>query len=108
MFLPLVYIMLFLLKSILNNPIKKVVDNAIIVLIAFLVIFSQVQKKIQEELDCKIGMERPPSLNDRGKLPYLEATIREVLRIRPVSPLLIPHVALTNSRYIFTWGGGGQ
>ncbi|XP_023654110.1 steroid 17-alpha-hydroxylase/17,20 lyase isoform X1 [Paramormyrops kingsleyae] len=65
--------------------------------IAYLIHNPQVQKKIQEELDCQIGMERPPSLNDRGKLPYLEATIREVLRIRPVSPLLIPHVALTNS-----------
>ncbi|KAJ8402739.1 hypothetical protein AAFF_G00364110 [Aldrovandia affinis] len=65
--------------------------------IAFLIHHPQVQKKIQEELDCKIGMDRHPKLSDRGNLPYLEATIREVLRIRPVSPLLIPHVALADS-----------
>ncbi|XP_072534206.1 steroid 17-alpha-hydroxylase/17,20 lyase [Salminus brasiliensis] len=65
--------------------------------IAYLIHHPQVQKKIQEELDSKIGRERHPQLSDRGNLPYLEATIREVLRIRPVSPLLIPHVALSDS-----------
>lgn len=53
---------------------------------------------IQDELDSKVGRHRSPQLGDRGSLPYLEATIREVLRIRPVAPLLIPHVALSDTR----------
>lgn len=57
------------------------------------------QRRIQEELDSKVGGDRSPQLSDRGSLPYLEATIREVLRIRPVAPLLIPHVALSDTRY---------
>ncbi|KAL2083457.1 hypothetical protein ACEWY4_021230 [Coilia grayii] len=65
--------------------------------IAYLVHHPQVQAKIQAELDRKIGRERHPQLSDRGNLPYLEATIREVLRIRPVSPLLIPHMALADT-----------
>ncbi|XP_069045260.1 steroid 17-alpha-hydroxylase/17,20 lyase-like [Lepisosteus oculatus] len=65
--------------------------------IAYLIHHPQVQKKVQDELDSKIGMGRHPTLSDRGNLPYLEATIREVIRIRPVSPLLIPHVALSDT-----------
>uniref|UniRef100_A0A4W5RD00 Cytochrome P450, family 17, subfamily A, polypeptide 1 n=1 Tax=Hucho hucho TaxID=62062 RepID=A0A4W5RD00_9TELE len=65
--------------------------------IAYLIHHPQVQKRIQEELDSVVGGDRPPQLSDRGSLPYLEATIREVLRIRPVAPLLIPHVAQTDT-----------
>ncbi|XP_054839888.1 steroid 17-alpha-hydroxylase/17,20 lyase [Eublepharis macularius] len=57
----------------------------------------EVQQKIQEELDQEVGFNRHPQLNDRQHLPYLEATISEVLRIRPVSPLLIPHEALEDT-----------
>lgn len=65
--------------------------------LAYLIHHPQVQIRIQKELDQKVGMDRAPQLSDRGSLPYLEATIREVLRIRPVAPLLIPHVALTDT-----------
>lgn len=65
--------------------------------VAYLIHHPEVQRQIQEELDQKVGLERVPQLRDRGSLPYLEATIREVLRIRPVAPLLIPHVALSDT-----------
>ncbi|XP_048407379.1 steroid 17-alpha-hydroxylase/17,20 lyase isoform X2 [Stegostoma tigrinum] len=57
----------------------------------------KVQKKIQEEIDSKVGLNRTPQLSDRNNMHFLSATISEVLRIQPVSPLLIPHVALADS-----------
>ncbi|KAJ6669098.1 hypothetical protein lerEdw1_007907, partial [Lerista edwardsae] len=64
----------------------------------YLLHYPEVQQKIQEELDQNIGFNRHPKLSDRLHLPYFEATISEILRIRPVSALLIPHMALEDTR----------
>ncbi|XP_028631473.1 steroid 17-alpha-hydroxylase/17,20 lyase [Grammomys surdaster] len=62
-------------------------------ILAFLVHNPEVMKKIQKEIDQHIGFHRTPTFSDRTHLLMLEATIREVLRIRPVAPMLIPHKA---------------
>uniref|UniRef100_A0A2K6SIR5 Steroid 17-alpha-hydroxylase/17,20 lyase n=1 Tax=Saimiri boliviensis boliviensis TaxID=39432 RepID=A0A2K6SIR5_SAIBB len=53
----------------------------------------KVKKKLYEEIDQNVGFSRTPTISDRNCLLLLEATIREVLRIRPVAPMLIPHKA---------------
>lgn len=58
----------------------------------------QVQQRVQQELDEHVGSERPVRASDRGRLPYLDCVINEGMRIRPVSPVLIPHTAVTDSR----------
>uniref|UniRef100_A0A452SQU9 Steroid 17-alpha-hydroxylase/17,20 lyase n=1 Tax=Ursus americanus TaxID=9643 RepID=A0A452SQU9_URSAM len=65
--------------------------------VAFLLHNPQLQKKIQEEIDQNVGFGRTPNMSDRNQLIWLEATIREVLRIRPVAPTLIPHKAIVDS-----------
>ncbi|XP_015350221.1 steroid 17-alpha-hydroxylase/17,20 lyase [Marmota marmota marmota] len=66
-------------------------------IVAFLLHNPQVKKKIHEEIDQNVGFSRTPTFSDRNHLLMLEATIREVLRIRPVAPMLIPHKANTDS-----------
>uniref|UniRef100_A0A2K5PYY9 Steroid 17-alpha-hydroxylase/17,20 lyase n=1 Tax=Cebus imitator TaxID=2715852 RepID=A0A2K5PYY9_CEBIM len=57
----------------------------------------KVKKKLYEEIDQNVGFNRTPTISDRSCLLLLEATIREVLRIRPVAPMLIPHKANVDS-----------
>ena len=46
-----------------------------------LVLYPQVQKKAQEEIDSVLGTDMTlPSLQDRERLPYINAVITEALR----------------------------
>ncbi|KAI8495187.1 cytochrome P450 2 sub U member 1 [Branchiostoma belcheri] len=44
---------------------------------------------VQQELDAVVG-EGLPALSHRSQLPYVNACLLEVMRIRPIGPLLIP------------------
>ncbi|XP_013924935.1 PREDICTED: cytochrome P450 1A1-like [Thamnophis sirtalis] len=50
----------------------------------------EIQMKIQEEIDEKIGL-RPPKFEDRKNLHYTEAFINEVFRHSSFIPFTIPH-----------------
>ncbi|XP_066283351.1 cytochrome P450 2U1-like [Branchiostoma lanceolatum] len=49
-----------------------------------------IQDKVQEELDAVIG-ESLPTLSHRSQLPYVNACLLEVMRIRTLVPLGVPH-----------------
>ena len=49
--------------------------------------YPEKQKKCQAELDRVVGRARLPTFGDRHNLPYVCATVRELLRWRPVGPL---------------------
>ncbi|KAL8196939.1 UNVERIFIED_CONTAM: hypothetical protein K2H54_002417 [Gekko kuhli] len=59
--------------------------------LAYLVVYPEIQKKIQGEIDETIGSERKPRLSDRPLLPYTEAFIQEVFRHSSFLPFTIPH-----------------
>lgn len=48
-----------------------------------LLVNSEVQEKAQAELDDIVGAQRLPTLDDRPRLPYIEAVISESLRWIP-------------------------
>lgn len=63
----------------------------------FMIFHPQIQTKVQQEID-EILQGRQPSLADRGRLPYTEATLQEIQRLGLVAPLTIPHVAQENTK----------
>jgi hypothetical protein len=50
-------------------------------------------KRAQEELDIVIGRDRVLEESDLPNLKYLEAIVKETLRLYPAGPLLLPRVA---------------
>ncbi|KAI0071338.1 cytochrome P450 [Panus rudis PR-1116 ss-1] len=56
-----------------------------------MVLYPEVQKKAQKELDSVLGIEVLPNFHDRPSLPYIEAVVNETLRWHPVAPLNVAH-----------------
>ncbi|KAL9231090.1 hypothetical protein vseg_006353 [Gypsophila vaccaria] len=51
----------------------------------------EVLKKAQDELDTVIGKDSVVEEHHISKLPYLQAVMKETLRLHPTLPLLVPH-----------------
>jgi hypothetical protein len=51
-----------------------------------MLIHPEVQERARIEIDAVIGRDRPPSFEDRPRLPYVEAILMEVLRWKPIAP----------------------
>jgi cytochrome P450 len=52
-----------------------------------MVLNPEVQKRAQLELDTVIGHGRLPTMDDRPRLPYMDALLLEVLRYHPIGPM---------------------
>ncbi|CAK8686462.1 unnamed protein product [Clavelina lepadiformis] len=55
-----------------------------------LAIKQDVQRKCQEEIDKVLGRDGVPSMTHRSNLPYICATLQEILRFKAVTPLALP------------------
>ncbi|ONM22197.1 cytochrome P450 12 [Zea mays] len=49
--------------------------------------------KAMEELNHVIGPDRLVTESDLPRLPYIEAVLKETMRVHPAAPMLAPHVA---------------
>ncbi|KAB0792386.1 hypothetical protein PPYR_14345 [Photinus pyralis] len=59
----------------------------------YLILYPDVQRKAQEEIDRVIGRNRLPNLNDRPHLQYVECVVLESLRMFGCRAFIIPHRA---------------
>ncbi|KAG2702712.1 hypothetical protein I3760_06G103100 [Carya illinoinensis] len=57
-------------------------------IMARMVLHRDIQAKVQEELDMCVGNHRHVQDSDIPNLPYLQAVVKEVLRMHPPGPLL--------------------
>lgn len=69
-------------------------DTTMITLSIFtlaMVMFPHVQHKAQEEIDRVVGTDRLPNFDDRDRLPYVSALVKETRRWWPIASMGFPH-----------------
>lgn len=77
-------------------------DTTVITLTIFtlaMIMFPNVQRKAQEEIDRVVGPNRLPNFDDRDRLPYTNALVKETLRWWPIAPMGFPHRVESDIEY---------
>jgi cytochrome P450 family 619 len=70
-------------------------DTTASVITAFvqaMIVWPEVQKKAQAQIDSVVGEDRSPNWGDYVRLPYVAQCVKESMRWRPVVPLPLPRV----------------
>jgi fumagillin biosynthesis cytochrome P450 monooxygenase len=81
---------------------RTATDTTVITLTTFtldMIVFRDVQRAAQEEIDRVVGSDRLPGIEDRERLPYVDALIKETLRWWPLAPMGFPHTADDDLEY---------
>ncbi|KAG2336897.1 cytochrome P450 [Suillus weaverae] len=97
-------------KPMFETALKKAATTAIVgsyetmssTLMAFalaMVLYPDVQKRAQAEIDSVVGRDRLPTFEDRASLPYIDAILRETFRWAPAIPLGVPHATTSADLY---------
>jgi len=59
----------------------------------------EVQRHAQAKIDSVVGRQRLPNFEDRASLPYVDAILRETMRLHPVMPIGGPHATTEDDVY---------
>lgn len=100
----------FLFLRVVPYPISCLIfiqtSSVLPVFVLAMALYPAVQQRAQEEIDSVIGKDRFPTFQDRNKLPYVQAIVREVLRWRPIGPIgeckLFPTLSGLNTGFRFS------
>ncbi|KAJ1306347.1 hypothetical protein OPQ81_007354 [Rhizoctonia solani] len=77
-------------------------DTTVSTLLMFfmaMVLYPDVKKKAQEEIDSVLGSTRLPKIEDKDQLGYVDRIVQETLRWAPVTPLAVPHACFQDDTY---------
>ncbi|KAG1837787.1 cytochrome P450 [Suillus subalutaceus] len=86
-------------KPIFKTALKKAAATTTSTLMTFalaMVLYPDVQRRAQAEIDLAVGGDRLPTFEDRPSLPYVESVLRETLRWHPLLPIGAPHATSTD------------
>ena len=67
----------------------------------FLANYPNIQEQLQQEVDSTVPKSRHPMMEDRAKLPLMEAFILEVMRFKTIVPLALPHFTACDTEVVF-------
>ncbi|KAF8675528.1 cytochrome P450 [Rhizoctonia solani] len=73
--------------------------NTLIMFFMAMVLYPDVQKRAQAEIDSVLGHSRLPKVEDRAQLGYVDRVVQETLRWGPVTPLAVPHTCFKDDTY---------
>ncbi|KAJ7672234.1 cytochrome P450 [Mycena polygramma] len=73
--------------------------STIEVFLLAMILFPDVQKKAQQEIDSVVGQARSPHFEDYDSLPYVQALIKEVTRWRCIAPMGVAHSTSQDDTY---------
>ncbi|KAF8184805.1 cytochrome P450 [Pholiota molesta] len=92
----------FDLKWSANSMYSASIDTTITSISHFILamlLHPEAQRRAQAELDAVVGADRLPTIEDRGKMPFVEAIFKESLRWGAPVPLNLPHRLMEDDVY---------
>jgi len=75
-------------------------SNTLYGFVQAMLLFPDVQRKVQAHLDDVIGGHRLPDMDDYACLPYIRCCIKESLRWMPTTVLAFPHAVTQDDMYL--------
>jgi len=65
-----------------------------------MLLFPEVQRTAQKELDRVVGSRRLPTMDDAPDLPYIRAIVKESIRWMPTTVTAVPHCVTQDDEYM--------
>ncbi|EIW80565.1 cytochrome P450 [Coniophora puteana RWD-64-598 SS2] len=93
---------LYAIKNAAGSMFTAGFETTYTTLLAFfltMAIHPEVQIRAQSEMDVRLGKGVLPSFEDRDKLPYVDAILREIMRMYVMLPLALPHATTSDDIY---------